>query len=176
MKPESTTQSLRRQAIEGLAGFLAFLALLIAWSANLFNFMDGSDGLAALMAICGFAAYGAAAWLADEPAALYAALAAAVVPFLAVNVPPARAFMGDVGAVPLGWECVNGAQQKTDCRWAKKFGHGHPIDLSPHHETDKKWIEMTNVIRCQQKSPGTVCILRPEYLNTRDAPEYEPYQ
>jgi len=82
---------------------VASLALLIAWSANLFNFMDGSDGLAALMAICGFAAYGVAAGLANEPAALYAALAAAVVPFLAVNVPPARAFMGDVGAVPLGF-------------------------------------------------------------------------
>ena len=37
------------------------------------------------------------------PAQLYLALAAAVVPFLAVNAPPARAFMGDVGAVPLGF-------------------------------------------------------------------------
>ena len=82
---------------------VAAVVLLIAWSANLFNFMDGSDGLAALTAVCGFAAYGVAAWLANEPAAVYAALAAAVVPVLAVNVPPARAFMGDVGAVPLGF-------------------------------------------------------------------------
>ncbi len=82
---------------------VAVLALLIAWSANLFNFMDGSDGLAALTAVCGFAAYGIAAWRANEAVAVYAALAAAVVPFLAVNMPPARAFMGDVGAVPLGF-------------------------------------------------------------------------
>ena len=41
--------------------------------------------------------------MAGAPAQAYAALAAATVPFLAVNLPPARAFMGDVGAVPLGF-------------------------------------------------------------------------
>jgi UDP-N-acetylmuramyl pentapeptide phosphotransferase/UDP-N-acetylglucosamine-1-phosphate transferase len=82
---------------------LVLLGLVITWSANLFNFMDGTDGLAALMAIAGFAAYAAAAALAGEPAQVYLALAAAAVPFLAVNAPPARAFMGDVGAVPLGF-------------------------------------------------------------------------
>jgi UDP-N-acetylmuramyl pentapeptide phosphotransferase/UDP-N-acetylglucosamine-1-phosphate transferase len=93
-------------AAAGIPVWLASVAavvLLIAWSANLFNFMDGSDGLAALTAVCGFAAYGIAAWRANEPATVYAALAAAVVPVLAVNLPPARAFMGDVGAVPLGF-------------------------------------------------------------------------
>jgi UDP-GlcNAc:undecaprenyl-phosphate/decaprenyl-phosphate GlcNAc-1-phosphate transferase len=75
----------------------------IVWSANLFNFMDGSDGLAAAMAVCGFGAFGVAAGLAGVPAPLYVALAAASLPFLAVNLPPARMFMGDVGAVPLGF-------------------------------------------------------------------------
>jgi UDP-GlcNAc:undecaprenyl-phosphate GlcNAc-1-phosphate transferase len=78
-------------------------AFAIVWSANLFNFMDGSDGLAALMAICGFGAYGAAALGAGKPADLYFALAAATLPFLAVNLPPARVFMGDGGSVPLGF-------------------------------------------------------------------------
>lgn len=82
---------------------VALLSLLIAWSANLFNFMDGSDGLAATMSVCGFAAYAAAAATAGAPMQTYAALAAATIPFLAVNLPPARAFMGDVGAVPLGF-------------------------------------------------------------------------
>ena len=82
---------------------VALVALALAWSANLFNFMDGNDGLAAMMAACGFAAYAIAAWLAGAPAQGYAALAAAIVPFLVVNLPPARAFMGDVGAVPLGF-------------------------------------------------------------------------
>ena len=82
---------------------IALITLVIAWSANLFNFMDGNDGLAAIMAICGFAAYAVAASIEGAPAQVYAALAGAVIPFLAVNLPPARAFMGDVGAVPLGF-------------------------------------------------------------------------
>jgi len=82
---------------------VALAALVIVWSANLYNFMDGSDGLAAAMSACGFAAYGIAAWLAGVPAGAYFAVAVATVPFLALNVPPARMFMGDVGAVPLGF-------------------------------------------------------------------------
>jgi UDP-N-acetylmuramyl pentapeptide phosphotransferase/UDP-N-acetylglucosamine-1-phosphate transferase len=55
------------------------------------------------MTICGFAAYAAAAAISGRAPELYVALAAAAVPFLAVNLPPARAFMGDVGSVPLGF-------------------------------------------------------------------------
>jgi UDP-N-acetylmuramyl pentapeptide phosphotransferase/UDP-N-acetylglucosamine-1-phosphate transferase len=76
---------------------------VVVWAANLYNFMDGSDGLAAAMAVVGFAAYGAAATAADAPAAVYFALAAAALPLLALNWPPARVFMGDVGAAPLGF-------------------------------------------------------------------------
>ena len=82
---------------------VALAALAIAWGANLFNFMDGSDGLAAAMAIVGFSAYAIAGGAAGAPWGGYAALAAATVPFLAVNRPPASMFMGDVGAVPLGF-------------------------------------------------------------------------
>ena len=84
----------------------AFVALAIAWSSNLYNFMDGTDGLAATMGAVGFAAYGAAA-LAAGPGARAApahfALAAAILPFLAVNRPRATMFLGDVGAEPLGY-------------------------------------------------------------------------
>jgi UDP-GlcNAc:undecaprenyl-phosphate/decaprenyl-phosphate GlcNAc-1-phosphate transferase len=76
---------------------------IVAWSLNLYNFMDGSDGLAAVMAILGFSAYGAGAWIAGVSAVGLFALAAAAVPFLAVNFPPSRLMMGDVGAVPLGF-------------------------------------------------------------------------
>lgn len=79
------------------------VALALVWSANLFNFMDGSDGLAATAALVGFAVYAAAGALAGDKSPLCFALAAAIVPFLAVNVPPARMFMGDVGSVPLGF-------------------------------------------------------------------------
>jgi len=78
--------------------------LAIVWMANLYNFMDGSDGLAGVMTIVGFGAYAAGAAAAGaEDAMLFLALAAATAPFLARNLPPARVFLGDVGAVPLGF-------------------------------------------------------------------------
>lgn len=84
---------------------LAFYALIIMWMANLYNFMDGADGLAGTMGVSGFGAYGAASALAGgtELAVLCAALAVACGGFLAFNRPPARVFMGDVGAVGLGF-------------------------------------------------------------------------
>lgn len=81
------------------------VAIAIAWGANAYNFMDGSDGLAAAMAITGFTAYA----LAAGPLAhglVYVILVASVVPFAIFNVPPARMFMGDCGAVPLGYLAV----------------------------------------------------------------------
>jgi UDP-N-acetylmuramyl pentapeptide phosphotransferase/UDP-N-acetylglucosamine-1-phosphate transferase len=80
-----------------------FAAVGIVWAANLYNFMDGSDGLAALMAVTGFATLGAAATIAGAPAGCFYATASASLVFLTVNAPPARMFMGDVGAVPLGF-------------------------------------------------------------------------
>ena len=78
--------------------------LAIVWMANLYNFMDGSDGLAGAMAVVGFGAYAGAAWLAGGVGtAVFLALAAATLPFLLRNIPPARVLMGDVGAVPLGF-------------------------------------------------------------------------
>jgi UDP-N-acetylmuramyl pentapeptide phosphotransferase/UDP-N-acetylglucosamine-1-phosphate transferase len=82
---------------------LAAAVVAIVWIANLYNFMDGNDGIAGAMTVCGFAAYGIAAALRGGDGAVYAALAAATVPFLVVNFPPARMFLGDVGAVPLGF-------------------------------------------------------------------------
>ena len=82
---------------------VALAAFAIVWSANLFNFMDGSDGLAAVMAVCGFGAYGAAALHSGESPDIHFALVAATLPFLLVNLPPARVFMGDGGSVPLGF-------------------------------------------------------------------------
>ena len=82
---------------------LIALAVGIVWGANLFNFMDGSDGLAATMVVIGFTAYAVASALAGGPGLLHAAIAGSALPFLAVNRPRATMFMGDVGAVPLGF-------------------------------------------------------------------------
>ncbi len=82
---------------------LLLATLVIAWSANAFNFMDGTDGLAAICAMLGFGAYGLGALLAGSSPVPYFALVLAIVPFAAMNWPPARMFMGDCGAVPLGF-------------------------------------------------------------------------
>jgi UDP-N-acetylmuramyl pentapeptide phosphotransferase/UDP-N-acetylglucosamine-1-phosphate transferase len=91
----------------GVAEPALFIVLLlaIAWYANLYNFMDGSDGLAGGMTILGFGAY---AWVAqqaghDALAAASGGIAIATLAFLLANFHPARIFMGDVGAVPLGF-------------------------------------------------------------------------
>lgn len=92
-------------ALVGTSGALAVVlaTLAIAWSANLYNFMDGSDGLAGAMAVCGFGTLAAGAAIAGAPAGPLVVVAAATLPFLCVNWPPARMFMGDVGSVPLGF-------------------------------------------------------------------------
>jgi UDP-N-acetylmuramyl pentapeptide phosphotransferase/UDP-N-acetylglucosamine-1-phosphate transferase len=81
------------------------VALATAWMINLYNFMDGSDGLAGGMAFFGFAFYGIAAWLGGSPAfaVINFSVAAAAAGFLCLNFTPARIFLGDVGAVPLGF-------------------------------------------------------------------------
>lgn len=71
---------------------------------NAYNFADGMDGLAGgLLLILGLSAcaLGLASG-ASLSAALGAALAGAVVPFLFLNAPPAKVFMGDVGSMPIG--------------------------------------------------------------------------
>jgi UDP-N-acetylmuramyl pentapeptide phosphotransferase/UDP-N-acetylglucosamine-1-phosphate transferase len=86
-----------------IAACIATLGL--TWISNLYNFMDGADGLAGGMAFFGFGVYGIAAWHAGSTAfAMFNfSVAAAAVAFLLFNFHPARIFMGDVGAVPLGF-------------------------------------------------------------------------
>jgi UDP-N-acetylmuramyl pentapeptide phosphotransferase/UDP-N-acetylglucosamine-1-phosphate transferase len=88
-------------------GWLAAMAAAVGvtWMLNLYNFMDGSDGLAGGMTLIGFGAYGCAAWLAgNEPfATINFSIAAAAGAFLLFNFHPARIFLGDAGAVPLGF-------------------------------------------------------------------------
>jgi len=79
-------------------------AFSIVWMCNLFNFMDGSDGLAAAMALFGLAAYAGTGYACGLSWWWLPLLGvAALVPLLAVNLPPAKMFIGDVGAVPLGF-------------------------------------------------------------------------
>jgi len=78
--------------------------LFVVWMTNLYNFMDGMDGFAGGMAVFGFGTLGALGYLAGDAyfAALCWAIGAAAGGFLVWNFPPARIFMGDVGASALG--------------------------------------------------------------------------
>jgi UDP-N-acetylmuramyl pentapeptide phosphotransferase/UDP-N-acetylglucosamine-1-phosphate transferase len=84
---------------------IVFAVLATGWMCNLYNFMDGSDGLAGGMTLIGFLSYSAAAWLAGSTqfAMLNLAISAAAGGFLLFNFHPARIFLGDAGAVPLGF-------------------------------------------------------------------------
>jgi len=101
----------------------ALAVLAIVWMANLYNFMDGSDGLAGTMTVAGFSAYAIAAWIRGSGgASIFLALVAATLPFLWYNKPPARIFLGDVGAVPLGFlAAVFGMEGWQAGAWAAWF-------------------------------------------------------
>ena len=98
----------------------AAAAVAIVWVTNLYNFMDGSDGLAGGMTLIGFSCYGLTAWLAGNEtfAMINLCIAAAAAAFLLFNFHPARIFMGDAGAIPLGFlAAVFGVMGWIDGLW-----------------------------------------------------------
>lgn len=82
---------------------VAISTLAIVTLINFYNFMDGANGMAGSMTCIGFGACALGAWPSDATlAALCAAVAAAAAGFLPFNL-KGRIFMGDSGAVPLGF-------------------------------------------------------------------------
>ena len=83
---------------------LPFALLFGAWMINLYNFMDGMDGFAGGMALFGFGALGMMGWLQGDVsfAFLNGLIVAGALGFLLFNFPPAKIFLGDVGATVLG--------------------------------------------------------------------------
>ena len=83
--------------------------LAVAWCINLVNFMDGVDGLVTVHVLCTavglglVAAFHPSVVVSRDLLMLCAALVACFAPLLWLNWPPARVFMGDAGAVPLGF-------------------------------------------------------------------------
>lgn len=90
-----------------LASFLAILLsiLFVIWLVNLFNFMDGMDGFSGGMALIGFGTFAILGYLGGNAgfSIICAAISASVAGFLLFNFPPARIFMGDVGASTVGY-------------------------------------------------------------------------
>jgi phospho-N-acetylmuramoyl-pentapeptide-transferase len=80
------------------------LAVIVLFFANAYNFADGLDGLAGGLGVVLFgtlAVWGLLIHL-GEPTLWAFAAVGGLVPFLFLNAPPARVFMGDVGSLPLG--------------------------------------------------------------------------
>jgi phospho-N-acetylmuramoyl-pentapeptide-transferase len=78
---------------------------LVLFFSNAYNFSDGMDGLAGGLAVLLAAGLGAlfiAAGTGGATLPLLAAIATSFLPFLALNIHPAKVFMGDVGALPIG--------------------------------------------------------------------------
>jgi phospho-N-acetylmuramoyl-pentapeptide-transferase len=85
-------------------GGAALAAFVLLYASNAYNFADGLDWLAGMLAILLAAGLGAVGWVAGRAEVLVpvALLCVSLIPFLVLNRPPAKIFMGDVGALPIG--------------------------------------------------------------------------
>lgn len=83
----------------------ALYVFLILFCANAYNFLDGLDALAGsvLIALCGgLMVLSSSAPMGAGVGSLLIVLIGATIPFLYLNAPPAKIFMGDVGSLPIG--------------------------------------------------------------------------
>ncbi|MCO5297603.1 MAG: hypothetical protein M9921_12175 [Fimbriimonadaceae bacterium] len=89
---------------EWSAANAALAVLVVLFFCNAYNFSDGLDGLSGSLGVVLALGLGAIAALAGASGwvALCGALAGCLVPFLFLNAPPAKVFMGDVGSLPIG--------------------------------------------------------------------------
>ena len=81
-------------------------AVYIVGTANFYNFMDGINGISAVTGIVGFgliAVHTGVSGTTDAMAILAICVAFSCLVFLPFNMPRARVFMGDVGAILLGF-------------------------------------------------------------------------
>lgn len=104
--------------VAGFVPFFGFLAapsgeaavqvaaeiFVVLFFVNAFNFSDGMDGLSGtiLVFLSGGLIVLGLVCAADVAPAAGVALLGAVIPFLFLNAPPAKVFMGDVGSMPIG--------------------------------------------------------------------------
>lgn len=84
--------------------YIPLFIFIILGSANAVNFTDGLDGLASGLIIIAFGAFGLIAYLKGMLilAAFCAVIMGSTTAFLWFNIPPAKFYMGDTGALALG--------------------------------------------------------------------------
>jgi len=92
-------------AIQGLGPTqIAVTVFVLLFFSNAYNFSDGLDALAGSILIfltLGIASIGLM-FGQTEPVVVAVALLGGVIPFLFLNAPPAKVFMGDTGSLPIG--------------------------------------------------------------------------
>lgn len=90
--------------IQGIDGMTLAGAFWILCCVNAVNFADGLDGLAGSLLLVALVPFIVHFSMDSRPelAAMGAAVAGGVLPFLVINAPPAKLFMGDLGALALG--------------------------------------------------------------------------
>lgn len=84
--------------------YIPLFIICVTGFSNAVNFTDGLDGLAAGLSIMSFASLGIIALINGQfiLATLCASISGAIAGFLWNNIPPAKFFMGDTGALSLG--------------------------------------------------------------------------
>ena len=83
----------------------ALITFIVLFMANAYNFADGLDALSGSILLffgAGVLLLSLRGMIVPEAAIIAAALMGAVIPFLFLNAPPAKVFMGDVGSLPVG--------------------------------------------------------------------------
>lgn len=105
------------------------IGLAVVWcvlTTNAFNLLDHADGLSGTTAAISSVVLLVAALMVDDPvlAVLWAALLGGLVGFLVWNLPPARIYLGDAGALPLGF--VLGAGSLAATFWPSDGPGGSP--------------------------------------------------
>jgi UDP-GlcNAc:undecaprenyl-phosphate GlcNAc-1-phosphate transferase len=124
---------LRIESLDFLPGL--DIAAAVIWCVlitNAYNLLDHADGLSSSVALTTCIVLLITALLGNDPhtGLLIGLLMSALLGFLWWNRPPARLYMGDAGALPLGFLLGVGALQVTF--WESDSGHGSQLAvLSP---------------------------------------------
>lgn len=86
------------------AANVGLAVVIVLFFSNAYNFSDGLDALAGSLGVILACGFGAIAILSGVGplVAVCGALAGALLPFLLLNAPPAKVFMGDVGSLAIG--------------------------------------------------------------------------
>jgi len=130
---------------------LAIAVFLVLFFSNAYNFTDGLDWLASTVMIAlAVGIVGIALMIgASTVAAIFAIVIGSMLPFMVLNRPPARIFMGDVGSMPLGaalgaafFALALPASVPSLGGWSDSKGNAMPADWYTANPTWPVWLAL----------------------------------